>query len=195
MKRWCIKYSLGAVLLMSVMVGAALLIYLAVGRPGRIMVDCRGYQVDVNVMKRWEKEERNGYLGLTNMAGWRVENRGAVSAVDTGKSQKTQVIGVWGPMDMVYPADILSGSYGLAVEDGYCVLSGELAFDLFGGTDAAGERISMEGRILTVAGVIDKKGDYLLHPVTEGPFEQLALQFKNSYKMRDKAQELLDGIG
>lgn len=191
MKRWCIKYGLAAVFAAAAAV--VFVIYLTAGRPGHIKVDCRGCQVDVNVIRRWEKEERDGYLGLTGIAGWRVENQAAVRAVSTGRSKKTQVIGVCGPMDLVYPADILSGSYGLAAEDGYCVLSGELAYELFGGTDAAGEQVSMGDRVLTVAGVIDKKGIYLLHPVSEGPLEQLALQFKNGYRMKDKAKELLSG--
>lgn len=188
----CVNGMLLAVVL-SMAAAVAVFAYSMLQRPGRIQVDCRGYEIDAEVMRSWEKRERDGVLGLTDMAGWRVENQDVVRAAGTGRSMNTQVIGVCGSMDMVYPVGVLSGSCGLAVEDGYCVLSSDLAFDLFGGTDVAGEEVAFSGTLLTVAGVIDKTDHYLLYPVTEGGMEQLALEFEHGLYMEEKVEQLLGG--
>ena len=41
--------------------------------PCRMEADCRGKRVEAGTMKRWEEREEDGYLGIINMAGWRVD--------------------------------------------------------------------------------------------------------------------------
>lgn len=194
MRRLCARYGMLLVIIALMAAAMAVFIYHMFDKSSRIQVDCRGYKVDVDVIKRWEEQEKDGYLGLTGMTGWRVDDQDTVESVSTGRSQSTKVIGVYGPMDMVYDVNIISGNYGLAAEDGYCVLSVGLADALFGGTDTAGERVRFGGHILTVAGVIDKKGNYLLRPIKEGRVEQMELEFKNGLNVDDKVKQLLEGI-
>ena len=140
--------------------------------PCCIRMDCRGREIDVEMMKRWEEREKDGSLGMIRMAGWRIESQRMVSAISTNRRQMTQIICVYGDMELVKPADILSGRYGLAVDEDYCVLSEDLARQLFGSVEAAGQWVKMDQNKLTVAGVIEIEGDILLIPVKDGRIEQ-----------------------
>lgn len=191
MKRFCVKYGMLIVITLSMAAAGWGLAYAMLDADKTVTVDCRGRNIDVESLRRMEQQQKDGYLGLVGIAGWRVEDQGEVTSVSTGKRQRTKVTGVYGPMDMVYPAKILSGSYGLAVERGYCVLSEGLAYELFGDTDIAGEQCRFGGEILTVAGVIEKKEMILMRPVTEGRMEQLSLEFKSRRNMEKKVKELL----
>lgn len=191
MKRFCVKYGMLIVITASMVAAGWGLAYAMLEKPGPVTVDCRGQKIDVETLRNWEKQEKEGYLGLVGIAGWRVENQEEVTAVSAGKRIHTKVTGVYGPMDMVYPAKILAGNYGLASESGYCVLSKDLAYELFGNTDIAGEQCQVAGEILTVAGVIDKKEKYLMLPITEGRIEHLSLEFKSRRKVDEKVKELL----
>ena len=194
MKRFCVKYGMLMVITISMVAAGWGLAYAMLEKPGPVTVDCRGQNIDVETLRSWEKQEKDGYLGLVGIAGWRVESQEEVTAVSTGKRSRTRVTGIYGPMDLVYPAKILAGNYGFASESGYCVLSEALAYELFGNTDIAGEQCRFDGQILTVAGVIDKKEKYLLLPITEGRIEHLSLEFKSRRKVDEKVKELLGGV-
>lgn len=194
MRRFLIKY--GMLIILTVLLAAAGwgLVYAMYEKPGPTVVDCRGLNIEVETLRQWEEQEKEGYLGLVGVAGWRVENQKEVTVVATGKSLHTRVTGIYGPMSMVYPANIVSGAYGYAFGREYCVLSESLAYELFGTTDVENELVRYDGTILTVAGVIDKKEKYLLVPVTEGKVEQLSLQFKSRRNVEEKVKELLGGV-
>lgn len=194
MRRLCVKYAMPVVITLLMVAAGWGLACAMLEESDQVIVDCRGRMVDVETVRQWEKQEKDGYLGLVGIAGWRIENQAEAVDTGTGKKVRTKVTGIYGPMDMVYPAKILSGSYGLAAEDGYCVLSVGLAYELFGNTDVTGETVRYDGEILKVAGVIDKKEKYLLVPVKEGRIEQLALRFKSRWKTEDKVEELLGGV-
>lgn len=194
MRRFCVKYGMLFVITLSLAAAGWGLAQAMMVEPGPVRVDCRGKNIDVEAVRHWEEQEKDGYLGLVDAAGWRVENQGKVTAVSTGRNSQTRVTGIYGPMELVYPAKIISGTYGSAMGSSSCVLSESLAYELFGDTDIAGEQCRLDGKVLEVAGVIDKKEKYLLLPITEGPLEQLALEFKSRWKVDEKVRELLGGV-
>lgn len=144
--------------------------------PCVVRKDCRGKGIDVERIKALEEEEKDGALGILRIAGWRIEEEETVSSVSTGRKETTRIIGVYGAMELVEEAGIACGRYGLAAEEGYCVLSEALARELFGGTDVAGEWVRVGKEKLFVAGVIEKDEAVLLKPIEEGELEMVAVE-------------------
>lgn len=173
-------------------IGSAAAWYQMFYMPCCICMDLRGREIDVDMIKRIEEREKDGNLGILRIAGWRIESQKMVSAVSTGRRQTAQVICVYGSMELVEKADILSGRYGLAVEEDYCVLSEGLARHLFGNVDAAGQWIKADRRKMMVAGVIEKDGDVLMIPVKDGKVEQMAVEVKGRMGAKEKAEGLLE---
>lgn len=187
--RWVMVVILAAGILGA---GAGAAWYLMFYMPCCIRTDLRGRDMDVETMKRIEEREKDDSLGITRIAGWRIESQKIVSAVSTGRRQTAQIIGVYGSMELVEPAHILSGRYGLAKEEGYCVLSEDLARQLFGGVEAAGMWVRAGQKKMMVAGVIEKEGDILMMPVKEGRLEQAAVEVKGMMGAEERAEEILE---
>lgn len=185
--RWGLAVILAAGILVA---GAAAAWHLMFDMPCCIRMDIRGLEMDVETMKRIEEREKDGSLGITRIAVWRIESQKIVSAVSTGRRQTAQIIGVYGSMELVEPAHILSGRYGLAEEEDYCVLSEDLARQLFGGVEAAGLWVKAGQKKMMVAGVIEKEGNILMMPVKEGWLEQAAVEVKG----RMGAEEKVEGL-
>jgi len=144
--------------------------------PYCVRMDCRGQEIDVEMMKRWEEREELRNLGILRMAGWRMERQQVVSSVSTTRRQRAEVICVYGAMELAEPANLLCGRFGWEAGENYCVLSEELARHLFGCVEVAGEWVIVGQEKLQVAGVIEKEEDFLLLPMKEGRVEMLAVE-------------------
>lgn len=162
------------------------------GCPSVITVDCRGHQIDVGWLNQTRQQEKEGYAGILDITGYRYEPNSVVSCLSTGRSEMTRVLAVNGTMELVFQADVVSGSYGLAAGMDYCVLTKPLADALYGNVSAGG-RIWYEGRPLLVAGVIDKDESYLLIPTNEGRIEHVSIRIHTNGKNR-KLNKYLDYI-
>lgn len=192
-RRRIARWILAAILAAGILgIGSAAAWYQMFYMPCCICMDLREREIDVDMIKRIEEREKDGNLGILRIAGWRIESQKMVSAVSTGRRQTAQVICVYGSMELVEKADILSGRYGLAVEEDYCVLSEGLARQLFGNVDAAGQWIKADRRKMIVAGVIEKDGDVLMIPVKDGKVEQMAVEVKGRMGAKEKAEGLLE---
>jgi len=167
--------------------------YWMFGRPYCVYEDCRGRGVDVEMMKQWEEQEKDGSLGIIRMAGWRTGREQAVVSVSTGRKQRAEVTWVYGSMELAEPARLLCGRFGLAVEEDYCVISEKLARNLFGSTDVVGECIKTEDGKMTVAGVVGKKGEALMVPAADGRVEYVSVEFDSRAGARGKVKRLLEG--
>lgn len=160
--------------------------------PSVITVDCRGYQIDVEWLNQMREQEKEGYAGILDITGYRSEPNSVVSCLSTGRTKMTSVLAVNGIMELVFQADVVSGSYGLAAGIDYCVLTKPLADALYG-NGSAGGRIWYEGRPLLVAGVIDKDESYLLIPTNEGMMESVSVRIHTDGKI-GKLNKYLDYI-
>lgn len=189
MKAWCDKL-VWAMMLMGICFLLGTFLYGWYQKPFLISTDCRGYQIDSIMLQQMREQEKDGYLGVLAIAGWRTEPNAMVTAPATGRGCITRVLAVDGPMDMVFPVDILSGSYGQAVGEEFCVLTKPLAYELFGNTSAGG-LIWHEGNLLTVAGVIDKEEAWLLIPSEHGKIEELTICFQNRQRWKEKRDILI----
>ncbi len=188
--------------------------------PCRVEADCRGYGIDVKQMMEWERQEREGYNGILDMAGWRVENQQTVTAVSTGRKKTSGVVAVCGSASLVYPSALLSGNCelpdarpesgdaengaetssqadGTAYRGGQsrpsCILTGELSDALFGSGDTAGELVEIGGEVLTVAGVIDRGGLCLLRAASDGAVEYAAFRMSRRYQAEEKVRQRIRG--
>lgn len=159
--------------------------------PYRIEADCQGRGIEAGTMKNWMEREKEGYLDIVNMAGWRVDEEQIVTSVSTGRRQRAQIISVYGSMELVEVSDILCGRYGLDAESNYCVLSKDLANHLFGSVEVAGECIKLGNGRYIVAGVIEKEGDSLMIPMEEGEIEGLAVSFGCRAGAEEKMERLM----
>ncbi len=159
--------------------------------PCRMEADCRGKRVEAGTMKRWEEREEDGYLGIINMAGWRVDEQQIVCSVSTGRKAAAKVVSVHGSMELVEKADILFGRYGLDADGDYCVLCSGLASHLFGSTQVAGECVKVGQERFIVAGVIEKEEDMVMIPMIEGPVDHLAVFFENRVGAEEKLERLM----
>lgn len=176
-------------------------------RSARIEAECRGYGIDVETLKGWEELEEKG---IQDLAGWRIRERVMIWGESTKRSQSAQVLEVYGNMELALPADILAGTYGLTGREDVCVMTGELADALFGGVDVVGEqvwyleedtakgqgkqtqsRMGTQKRSLTVAGVIDQKGQRLLVCAQAGDMEWVAVRFQERFQIKERLRELL----
>lgn len=187
--RWILMIVLIAMVLA---IGGVILWYWLFHMPYRIHTDCYGRKITVETMKYWEKREENGSLGIVRIAGWRTEQQQIVSSISTARKQRTQVLCVYGSMELADPAPILCGRYGLAVEGDYCILSESLARNLFGSTEVAGECIKIRNEKMTIAGVIEKEEDFLVIPAKEGTIEQLAVEFRSRIGAKEKIKRLIE---
>ena len=161
--------------------------------PCRVETDCRGLDISVEQMKAWEEQEKGGYNGILDMAGWRTEKQQNVTAVSTGRSKVSGIVAVCGSASLVYPAKILSGDYILPYAEGFgraaCILSAELSDALFGSTDTAGELVKAGSELMAVAGVIDKEGVFLLRRADSGQIEYAAFRMSRRYQAEAKARQ------
>lgn len=162
-------------------------------QPCRLETDCRGCAVEAATLKRWEEQEKDGYLGILDMAGWRLLARQPVSSISTGRRKNCRIIGVYGNMQLVYPEKLLSGSYGIAGKEDCCVISEGLADALFGSADVAGELVRADGKILRIAGVIEKEEPVLMMPVSDGAIEQIAVTMDSRFQAEKRFSQLLEG--
>lgn len=149
----------------------------------------------VETLRLWEEKDDGQILGLTGLAGWRVESRQAVASVSTGRQQRSQVMAVYGSMELVMAAEILSGRCGLDVEGDYCVLSRGLANSLFGSVDVAGECVKMEEKRYIVAGVVDGESDILMIPTQDGEMDHIAASFASRMAAEEKMRQVMEGVG
>lgn len=189
--------------IMGWMLGAILAVALAAGgtaagwywlfhMPCRVQADCRGQQIGVQQMERWEEGLEDGSMGIIRMAGWRTDRDQTVVSLSTGRKSRTQVICVYGSMELADPAPILAGRYGLAADKDYCVLSEELARSLFGSTDVAGEWIRTDQGKRLVAGVVELEEAVLMVPMEEGKAEQLAVEVRGRLGAQEKLNRLTE---
>lgn len=162
-------------------------------QPCRLETDCRGRGVETATLKRWEEQEKDGYLGILDMAGWRLKARQPVSSISTGRRKSCGILGVYGNMQLVYPEKLLSGSYGTAGKEECCVISEGLADALFGSADVAGELVRADGKVLRIAGVIEKEEPVLMMPVSDGAIEQLAVTMDSRFQAEKRFSQLLEG--
>ncbi len=197
----------------AVMAGMALWTYIY-ATPCRVETDCRGMGIDVARLREWEEQEKDAYSGILDMAGWRIGKQQNVQSVSTGRRKSAAVVEVYGSAYLVYPAKLLSGDYvlprpeadetsqtdgagaGMASGAGgrkMCILTEELSDALFGSTDTAGESVKADGELLTVAGVIDKEGLYLLKTASEGTIEYAAFRMARRYQAEAKARQRVGG--
>ena len=186
--------------------------------PCRLETDCRGYGVDTERLKQWEEQEKDVGQGILQLTGWKVGTREEILAVSTGRRETAQLLGVYGSMEQVFSADLLSGTWGLTGREDACVLSRELAEALFGCTEVTGEQIRLEvpawaaenesqgggecppsaertekekkKQVFEVAGVADQEGEYLLFPLPEGTVETVAVLFEKRYQVKETMKEL-----
>lgn len=169
--------------------------------PVRLEEDCYGRGVDTDTIRQWEEREKESSQGILAVAGWRRLGREQVESVGVGRSQAAQMVGVYGAMELVLSAELVSGVYGLPAAKDSCVLSVDLADALFGGVDVVGEKICFRGegetwegsgkRELLVAGVIDVKGEYVLLYVEEGRMDGVAVRFASRFQARERMEEML----
>ncbi len=135
-----------------VMFAAANLVFLAASAirlylfitPCRLEADCRGCGVDTEWLKQWEEQQKDGGQGILKMAAWQVGSREEILAVSTKRKESARPLGVYGSLDQVFSADLLSGAWGLTGREDACVLSRDLAEALFGSTEVTGEQILLE---------------------------------------------------
>jgi len=163
------------------------------GRSCRVEIDCRGCDVEVMTLKRWEEQEKDGYLGILDLAGWRTQPQQMVSSISTGRREVSSVIGVYGTMELACPGKLLSGSYGIVGAMDGCVVSEGLADVLFGGADVAGELIRADGQLLKIAGVVEKEEDLLIIPVENGEIEYVTARMNPVFQAEERLQQLLEG--
>ncbi|NBH70531.1 hypothetical protein D3Z51_00460 [Clostridiaceae bacterium] len=165
--------------------------------PCRLEADCRGYGLDTEYLKQWEEQEKNRKTGILAVSGWQPQPQREITSVSTGRKTQAHLFGVYGSMELVFPAALLAGNYGLAGKKEACVLTQDLAEALFGSSDVVGETVKFamdekgQETHLEVAGVIDKKGQYLLMPIEEGEIEKVAVLYERRYKAREKLKEQL----
>lgn len=166
--------------------------------PCRVERDCRGQGVEAGALRSWEETGNMEMLGLADLAGWRVEPWQTVSSVSTRRQQRSQVIAVYGAMELVMDTRTLSGCCGMDGEgDGeeYCVLSQGLAGHLFGSVDVAGECVRTETGRYIVAGVVEYEGDVLMVPTKEGAMDHIAVLFQSRAGAEEKMGRVMEGVG
>lgn len=157
--------------------------------PCRLEVDCRGYGVDTEWLKQWERQEEKEGEGILAMAGWQEGVRTEIVAVSTRRKEQAKILRVYGSMEQVFSADLLSGSCGLVGREDVCVLSQDLAEALFGSMEVVGEQVQSDGELLEVAGVLAQEGEYLLVLMTEGEVERIAVLFERRFQAKERMQE------
>lgn len=161
-------------------------------RPCRLYEDCRGRRIDVETMKRWEERAGDGSLGIVRMAGWRIGVNETVASVSTGRWRQAGAVWVWGDMELTDRGRLLWGRMGLAEEADCCVISEELARNLFGSVNVVGERLKTGDRLVTVAGVMEDDGEIIMIPAGEGKLEYLSVEFNRRMGAEGKIKRLIE---
>ena len=147
--------------------------------------ECRGLGIGVEELNQLKEQKEQGYGGILDLAGWRVRERELVMAEDTGN----------------FPTKILSGTCGTAGQKDGCVLTKDLAWELFGSVAVTGEKVwiwdeeekTREKCYLTVAGVIDREGECLMIPTEKGELEAVVVCFSERFQAKEKFEEILEG--
>ncbi len=192
-KRRAVSWFLAGVLAAGILAAlAAAGQYWLFDRPYRACEDCRGQEIDVETMKRWEERAQDGSLGIVRMAGWRTGPDETVTSVSTGRRQRAGVTCVYGSMELTDRGDLLWGRMGIQGEEDFCVISEELARNLFGSVDVVGECVKAGDRTLAVAGVMDEDGETVMIPVAEGNVEYLSVEFDGRMGAEGKMKRLLE---
>lgn len=163
--------------------------------PCRVETDCRGQGIGTEQLKEWEQRGSGEALGVTGVAGWRVQEQETVVSVSTGRRQRAPVTAVYGDMELAMPSKILDGRYGLDGDGDYCVLSQGLASHLFGSVEVAGECVKAGDQRYIVAGVVENEEDLLIIPAKEGKVEQIAVSFAGRMGAEAKMRQVMEEMG
>lgn len=83
---------------------------------------------------------------------WNIEGRGIIQNERLGNLAQTKVIAACGRMDLLVDTDVFID----CTDREACIIGRKDAFDLFGGTDAAGLEVSYEGKKYRIAAVAQK---------------------------------------
>ena len=95
-------------------------------------------------------------------------------------------------MELTDRGRLLWGRMGLAEEADCCVISEELARNLFGSVNVVGERLKTGDRLVTVAGVMEDDGEIIMIPAGEGKLEYLSVEFNRRMGAEGKIKRLIE---
>lgn len=157
----------------------------------RMEVDCRMEDMTVDNLKQLAEQEKEGTVGLADLAGWRYGPAGQAVDLDTSRKAETGVLYAWGSPSLIVPAKMLDGSGGQAMGIHDCVVTRGLSYALYGAVDTSGSLLAFGGGTYRVTAVIDKEEELLILPTNEGRVEWAAFLLRG----RERVKERMEALG
>lgn len=169
------------------------MVFLWYQAPCVVSVDVRGRQMEMAEARAWmDAWNRNHKLpGIIGVTGWRWEQAEEIYAPDTGRKSKSGIISVCGNVSegMSFAGRMISGKWNIAGE-GVCLVSGELAGNLFGSYDVVGSRLRIGSREWEIGGVVESDGARMMIPAADGDVDWVEIWTDRRWGMRAVRDDL-----
>ena len=112
-----------------------------------------------------ELEQEKGKLPPA--AGWAVERNLEVCNSGLGVKHKADCMMVYGARELVLPGKLAEGGYGYFSERDSCMISRQLAMELFGAVQVTGKIVSCREQEFRIRGVFEDERPVILIPALE----------------------------
>lgn len=141
---------------------------------GQVQLRYSQPQLTAEQLDQIAKEEEAQGTGLT-FAAWNQKAATVESAL--GRSTEGQVLRVYGRSQHIFPTvPLLQGRWVTSQEESTCMVSRDMAQQLWGSYDVLGLSLTVEGTPYTVAGIVDKDMKMVVLPSgRQGVFDSITL--------------------
>ncbi len=95
---------------------------------------------------------------------WSSVENSEVQAYGSGRKAETKAVYVYGDMSLVLHSSIKSGAPVLSFDEEGCILDEKSAYDLFGSSQAVGNKLLYEGEIYVVRGILRGSAGVFYYP-------------------------------
>lgn len=125
---------------------------------------------------------------------WKKTENEYVSYEELGREIPVALIDVWGSVENIYPQCLSAGAPLIREDAGGCMLSGQAAYQLFGGTDVIGKKIRCGEKEYIVRGLLKLEEAVLVRENEEGSFNNIEAQGQPG-RGTEKLRQMLADMG
>lgn len=129
---------------------------------------------------------------MIGFSAWSIKGRSAVSCIDLNKSSEAFVVEIYGTPEYVLNKEILSGWLGFEIAEDSCIVSEALVEELFGSIDIIGEKIDLDGKQYSIAGVVKDQNFVIFRPLKDGKVEHLEIKLEDKRDSEKIVEALLN---
>lgn len=128
-----------------------------------------------------------------NVLFWKKKRNRKVLDREGGRQVQVDACGIAGDSSILFP----NANFLPAFETGHCLISRDVAWELFGSPDAVGKELELDGREYRISGILaeeEKLCVYELEPEDKEKVAHAAFQYEKNFQKRLLFQKTCDKL-